>query len=49
MLGNDIVAEFVAEHELLPVDLTDTADITTWATTLLSPGRPSWLTACRCR
>ena len=28
MLGNDIVAEFVAEHELLPLKLTDTADIT---------------------
>ncbi len=28
MLGNDIVAEFVAEHELLPLQLTDTADVT---------------------
>jgi ABC-type glycerol-3-phosphate transport system substrate-binding protein len=28
MLGNDIVAEFVAEHELLPINLSDTADIT---------------------
>lgn len=28
MLGNDIVAEFAAEHELLPLKLTDTADIT---------------------
>ena len=28
MLGNDVVAQYVSERELLPVRLTDTADIT---------------------